>query len=189
MEEAWQYIEKSYQARLEYTIKLNAKAVTEVEKQYEDEKKTQQIEQQAQQIKFEKARRKGAIALSIIILVFTAILTYFYFRLFKVNQKNRVQAERLANLDEIKSRFFANVSHELRTPLTLLLGPIKSLLKKNRLSPQEQKFLRLAHQNGRQLEQLINEILDLRKLEMGKLELKLEATQLKAFFTALLSPI
>jgi len=181
MEEAWQYNEISHQSRLEYVNKLNAKAITEVEERFKDEKKTQQIEQQVQQIQFEKARRNGALMLAITILIFTVILIYFYYRLFKANKKNKAQAEHLAKLDQIKSRFFANVSHELRTPLTLLLGPINSLLKENRLAPQEMEFLRLAHKNGRQLEQLINEILNLRKLEMEKLELQLEGTQLKAF--------
>lgn len=187
MEKAWEYNEISQQADLEYINRLNARAITEVKEKYKDEKKTRQIEQQAQDIKFEKARRNEAIAFAIIIFLFTAILIYFYFRLFKANQKNKAQAEHLAKLDQIKSRFFANVSHELRTPLTLLLGPVRSLLKNNRLSPLEQEFIHLAHKNGQQLEKLINGILDLGKMEIGKLELKLEATELKTFFLPFLA--
>ncbi|MFK7968951.1 MAG: ATP-binding protein [Bacteroidia bacterium] len=81
------------------------------------------------------------------------------------------QAEELKSLEKLKSRFFANVSHELRTPLTLMLGPIDSLLKRNGKNETDRKLLTFAQRNGRQLQKLINEILDLAKLESNKLEL------------------
>jgi signal transduction histidine kinase/DNA-binding response OmpR family regulator len=92
------------------------------------------------------------------------------------------QSEQLKNLDAAKSRFFANVSHELRTPLTLLLGPIKTLLKENQLTEKQTRLLQTANQSGKQLEQLVNEILDLQKLEMGKMELNEKPTPLSEFF-------
>ncbi|MCB9267291.1 MAG: response regulator, partial [Lewinellaceae bacterium] len=100
----------------------------------------------------------------------------------KANHKTKKQAAQLAGLDEAKSRFFANVSHELRTPLTLLLGPIKTLLRENQLSEKQAKLLQMANHNGRQLEQLVNEILDLRKLEMGQMKLEEKPTELSSFF-------
>ncbi|MCB9316941.1 MAG: response regulator [Lewinellaceae bacterium] len=92
------------------------------------------------------------------------------------------QKEELQSLDAAKSHFFANISHELRTPLTLMLGPIKSLLKGNHPPEQQEKLLNIAKQSGQQLQQLINEILDLRKLEMGKMEVHAEPTLLTTFF-------
>ena len=94
-------------------------------------------------------------------------------------QKNKIakQAEKLQELDKVKSRFFANISHELRTPLTLILGPLDSLitsLKSNgKANPKEiVKPLDVMQRNGKQLLHLIEEILDLSKLEAGKLEVK-----------------
>jgi signal transduction histidine kinase/DNA-binding response OmpR family regulator len=91
------------------------------------------------------------------------------------------QAEELKSLEQLKSRFFANVSHELRTPLTLMLGPIDSLLKRMNKGEEETKLLQFAQRNGQQLQKLINEILDLSKLEANKLEIKEEPTFFYAF--------
>ena len=82
------------------------------------------------------------------------------------------QAAELKQLDKLKSTFFANVSHELRTPLTLMLAPIKSVLKRGGLDNRSFTFLSTAEQNGYRLLRLVNEILDLNKLEAGKLELQ-----------------
>lgn len=82
----------------------------------------------------------------------------------------REQAEELKSLEKLKSRFFANVSHELRTPLTLLLGPVNSIIKRDRTNETDLKLLQYAQRNGNQLMKLINEILDLSKLENDKLE-------------------
>lgn len=95
------------------------------------------------------------------------------------------QAEQLRELDKVKSRFFANVSHELRTPLTLMLGPISTLLKSKKDESRSNQLLRLAQNNGRQLLRLINEILDLTKLESGKLELKERSVRLLPFLNRL----
>jgi len=92
------------------------------------------------------------------------------------------QSDQLKTLDAAKSRFFANVSHELRTPLTLMLGPLRTLLKAKKLTGEESKLLRMADRNGEQLQQLVNEILDLQKLELEKLTLQPEPTPLAPFF-------
>lgn len=81
------------------------------------------------------------------------------------------QATELRQLDKVKSRFFANVSHELRTPLTLMLGPLSSVLKSKDLNQKHVGLLSTARQSGYQLLNLISEILDLSRLEAGKLEL------------------
>ncbi|MEM9819933.1 MAG: ATP-binding protein [Bacteroidota bacterium] len=97
------------------------------------------------------------------------------------------QAEELRQLDKVKSRFFANVSHELRTPLTLMLGPLSSVLKSKNLSEQQSKLLSTAKASGHQLLNLINEILDLSRLESGKLEVKEHPTMLFSFVRKVVS--
>ena len=76
------------------------------------------------------------------------------------------ETTRLRELDTMKTQFFTNVSHELRTPLTLITSPLEealSKLKQTNLKPN----LELAHRNSRQLLGLVNEMLDLAKLETG----------------------
>lgn len=101
-------------------------------------------------------------------------------------QKIAQQAEDLKALDKLKSRFFTNITHELRTPLTLILGPILSILsnyKKAKELPIKKTVERLqtVHKNGEQLLGLIEEILDLSKLQAHKLDLNEESIQLSSF--------
>jgi len=85
----------------------------------------------------------------------------------------RASQERLGELDAAKNQFFANVSHELRTPLTLVLGPLDGLL--TALAPPLPAAVRapvaLAHRSARRLQELVDRILDLTKLQAGRLEL------------------
>lgn len=97
------------------------------------------------------------------------------------NKQLQHQAKELRQLDEVKSRFFANISHELRTPLTLLIGPIKSVLQRKRLESHDFKLLTTAKENGQQLLGMINQILDLTKLESGKLAVIEEPVEFYSF--------
>ncbi|MEZ4988684.1 MAG: response regulator [Saprospiraceae bacterium] len=81
------------------------------------------------------------------------------------------QAERMNELDAMKSKFFANVTHEFRTPLTLILSPLDNLLKSDNLSNKEFTQLKIIQQNGQELLKLTNEMLDLVKLESSKITL------------------
>jgi len=98
-------------------------------------------------------------------------------------QKIAQQAEDLRALDKVKSRFFANISHELRTPLTLILGPASALLnkKEGKLDLEQKQGLKTIKNNGEHLLNLIEEILDLSKLEEDKLELEEEPIHLHSF--------
>lgn len=80
------------------------------------------------------------------------------------------QAEELKQLNEVKTRFFANVTHELRTPLTLIISPLKQLMKAENLDEKTMKSLTTIAQNGEQLKNLVEEILDLSRYDANKLE-------------------
>ena len=88
-------------------------------------------------------------------------------------QKNKIEQQtvKLLELDKVKSRFFANISHELRTPLTLISGHIGVILKEEgaTLSQKVRSALHISKQNGKRLLKMIEEILDLSKLESGQL--------------------
>ena len=90
------------------------------------------------------------------------------------------QAQDLLQLDETKSRFFANISHEFRTPLTVILGMADRIHQQT--DPQQLRQAgRLIERNGGNLLRLINQILDLSRLEAGQMPLKLVRTDLVRF--------
>jgi signal transduction histidine kinase len=92
--------------------------------------------------------------------------------------------EELKELDEAKTRFFANVSHELRTPLTLLLGPLEALLASE--PDEERRVLLMAMaSNGRRLLRQVNALLDGAKLESGRLRLEPVPGNLGSFLAEL----
>ena len=74
---------------------------------------------------------------------------------------------RLESLGSAKTRFFANVSHELRTPLTLTIGPLEDLRARAAGDPEVERWLDIALRNSRRLLRLVNQILDVAKLEAG----------------------
>ena len=89
----------------------------------------------------------------------------------KINQE-REEARRMHELDLMKIKFFTNVSHEFRTPLSLIISPIDSLLKSND-QPEQQHHLMMIKRNGRRLLNLVNQLLDFRKMEFNELKLNL----------------
>ncbi len=89
------------------------------------------------------------------------------------NLQLQEQAEKLKEMDTVKSRFFANISHEFRTPLTLIMGPLEQMLSGDQEGEQEQKKkMRLMLRNSQRLLNLINQLLELSKFDSGKMELQ-----------------
>ncbi|MDB5243502.1 MAG: hybrid sensor histidine kinase/response regulator, partial [Spirosoma sp.] len=78
---------------------------------------------------------------------------------------SRREAEQLKAVDELKTRFFSNITHEFRTPLSLIMSPVEKLLRDNRFDEPTQQTLALVQRNAHQLLRLINQLLDLAKLE------------------------
>lgn len=86
--------------------------------------------------------------------------------------KQKQLNEQLQEATQSKLVFFTNVSHDLRTPLTLIAEPVAQLAAADNLTPQQHALIRIADKNTRILQRLINQILDFRKFENGKLALK-----------------
>jgi signal transduction histidine kinase/DNA-binding response OmpR family regulator/ligand-binding sensor domain-containing protein len=97
------------------------------------------------------------------------------------------QARELRSLDEVKSRFFANITHELRTPLTLILGPVDSLIKSDSINEKAREYILTIGRNASKLLNLVEELLDLSKMEANKLVLHEKPVWLYQFLTRTIS--
>jgi signal transduction histidine kinase len=130
----------------------------------------------------------------IIVVTGTYFQSRYRFREFSLRfqlDQNRAALEesnrKLKELDEVKSRFFANISHELRTPLTLLLAPLEALLQRQDLPEPVRDQFRTMHSNGMRLLKLINDLLALVRLESGRMDVKREPLQVAEFIQGLAS--
>ncbi|HEY0742928.1 MAG TPA: two-component regulator propeller domain-containing protein [Chryseosolibacter sp.] len=85
-------------------------------------------------------------------------------------QQERLQAQRMHELDMMKIKFFTNVSHEFRTPLTLILTPLEKLMRRAHDADDKKQF-QLIQRNARRLLNLVNQLLDFRKLEGQEVQL------------------
>ncbi len=83
-------------------------------------------------------------------------------------QTTRQQAQQLLELDRQKTEFFQNLSHEFRTPLTLTIGPLEAAIEKSQALPYEQSVIALR--NCRRLLRLVNQLLDIQRLDAGKMQ-------------------
>lgn len=105
---------------------------------------------------------------------------------FSLRRQLDMRNKELEELDRMKSRFFANISHELRTPLTLILSPIQDLLQSTSSFDDNVKhLLKTAHDNALRLLRLVNELLEVIKLEEGKMNYEGEDVEIGNFIAAM----
>ncbi len=129
-----------------------------------------------------------AFALYLMLFSF-AILRIRRYEMNRILLRNQLKIEKvttdsLRNLDHLKSHFFANISHEFRTPLTLILGQIESVMTSD-IQIKEKGKLQVANRNAKRLLALINELLDLSKLEAGSMELAASRQNMVSFLKSL----
>ncbi|UXX77611.1 response regulator [Reichenbachiella carrageenanivorans] len=89
--------------------------------------------------------------------------------------------QQIDQLSQAKMRFFTNITHEFRTPLSLILGPIERLTSQSDAKSNEFSFYNLIKKNALRLQKLINQLLEIRRIESGTLELQLHQTDLVEF--------
>ncbi|MBX3745353.1 MAG: response regulator [Verrucomicrobiae bacterium] len=112
-------------------------------------------------------------------------------RLGETNQRLAETNQRMRELDELKGRFFANISHELRTPLTLLLGPIEHLSQHPAIVRDERlrEYVGTMQDNALRLLKLINDLLDLVRLDAGQFRLHKVRFEVATFTAGLLNAV
>ena len=169
------------------------KNLLRLEADYEFEKELQLFghgEEKEAKRKSEELRQSRLIRFVMaVMLSFTLIILLIVYRYYQLKQDSNkmlmrlnkkviyqknvltIQNKQLTELDQMKSHFFTNISHEFRTPLTVIDGMVQQIKK----APEKwtKKGLQMIERSNSHLLQLINQILDLRKLESGKLKLNL----------------
>lgn len=131
---------------------------------------------------------------SLLFMVENFVFVFFLGQIFRSAERSKLVAEqqlgfnleqnaRLKELDNLKTTFFANISHELRTPLTLILGPIQELIQKY---PAE-GLLSMMQRNTQRLLVLINQLLDISKLEAGQMKVEVSRQNISQYFRTLTS--
>lgn len=111
----------------------------------------------------------------LLLVIYFSVKTYESKRLLLRNElkMQKFEAQKLQEIDKMKSGFFTNISHEFRTPLTLILGPIEQMLSGKFRGNLKENY-RMILRNGERLLELINQLLDISKLEAGQMTLDLK---------------
>ncbi len=163
------------------TKKRNFEITTELETKYQTAQKQQQIELLSAEKELAEQKRKSQLtvfaALVGLLLIAGATLAFAY--------RNKLRtAEKIRELNQLKSRFFANISHEFRTPLTLIKSPLQNLQAEIG-DENQQKQLSLIDKNSDRMLELVNQLLELSKIDSGKLQLILKEGEIGSFLKSI----
>lgn len=128
--------------------------------------------------------RTPVAAVVYLILLILSLILFRRYTIVGIEEKNRYemeifQKEQNEQLTQAKLRFFTNISHEFRSPLTLIVGPIERLMKGwNSMTDMDRnRYLRLMRRNSQLMLRLIDQLMDFRKMEHGKMTLQVSMIQ------------
>lgn len=179
--------EAAYRNTLSWkTVADSVQLLNQHEKTAELEARFRMQEQQttiaAQQLRLERAQNRSRTVQWISGVVLLLIAGGFFFWRSQTRTRQReaehalaleyARAERLAENERLRSNFLANISHEFRTPLMLILSPLQALRGSDLPGAEKNKYFDIIERNARRLLQLINQLLDLAKLENQEMTLR-----------------
>jgi signal transduction histidine kinase/CheY-like chemotaxis protein len=197
--DAYEYYVKYVAARDSIKNKENIYKIAHLQAGFETQKKQAQIETMQKEQR-QLAFRRNTILAGVSALLVIAMLVASIQRL-KIKKNNQLlaanselklqsqkleqQTLKLQELDRVKSTFFANISHEFRTPLTLILNSLSDRINTVKESGHaaDLEQLEVMNRNGKRLLNLINQLLDLSKLDAGKMRFSPEACDLNQLLT------
>ena len=168
--------------------------VAEMTTKYETEKKEAELTRQNLIIQKQKNTRNLILFVGILILGLIGLVAQYFTNQSKKEKRQaemalHLEQERaidLADMNQTKDNLFNNVSHELRTPLTMIIGPLEEALKSVR-HVEVKRDVTLALDNSKRLHNLVNEILDLSKLDAKKLSVHTQSVNLFTLITRIYS--
>ena len=154
------------------------------ETRYQSEKRGAQIKALSSENEMTEREKKNQRYIFIGVLALVLLAAGFAFLAYR----NKIRtAEKLKELNDLKSRFFANISHEFRTPLTLIKSPLQTLQASSPNS-QQQEQLSLIDRNADRMLDLVNQLLELSKIDSGHLKLILKKGQPDLFLSSVVEP-
>ena len=169
---AYGFYKQAYNLRKDIVRESNDNLTRRLEAKYQAEKKEQEIELLQSQKELAEQQKVNQRNLLLGGLAFTILIGLSFFFLYRDRQKTN---KKLIELDSAKSIFFTNISHEFRTPLTVVLGLIDKSREyfKRRNAEQFDDAVNIVQRNANSLLNLVNQLLDLSKIESKALELHL----------------
>ena len=173
------YLELSKSIQDSLFNEKNTKEVAKLQASFEFEKEKQELSHAQEEELREQANIRRLLWIALLVAVLMLSIGVFYYRskqkanaeLSKLNEQIMRQKEKLEELDTAKSRFFTNISHEFRTPLMIISGMIDQVNNKPELWLD--RGSKMIKRNTMGLLNLVNQILDLRKLESNELKLQM----------------
>jgi ligand-binding sensor domain-containing protein/signal transduction histidine kinase/DNA-binding response OmpR family regulator len=116
-----------------------------------------------------------------ILIALTLIYGLYAFISSRIKQRNEMlRLEHADRINEAKLQFFTNISHEIRTPMTLIISPLEKLLMNNKDVKLQNTYL-LIYRNAQRILRLINQLMDIRKIDRGQMQLKVRETDIVGF--------
>lgn len=187
----------------------NIRRIEQLKNQYEIEKQEAENEflRKQTELKNESINRlKTIIGLTVVGLFLMISVVVFIIRAYLIKkrlsekirkQRDKIeedkstielQSVKLRELDQAKSRFFANVSHDLRSPLSLIIGNLEMIREDDEsyLTARTRKHLDISYKNSKRLLHLTDEINDITRLEEGKIKLKKESVRINSYLRLLI---
>ncbi|MEO8471584.1 MAG: response regulator [Chryseolinea sp.] len=184
-EKAVSYLELTADYKDSIYSEDHSRQLSEVHTRFETEKKDQRIVALQQQAELRSLQETYFVAGLISLIIVFAVIYYL-----QRSNSRKMKAfleiqqtlnQKLQENDDMKSRFFSNISHEFRTPLSLIIAPIDDKLSTPTLSSQDKVTFQLVKRNANRMLALVNQLLDLSKLDAGKMELRVNKGNLRKF--------
>lgn len=160
----------------------NLASIREIDTKYQTEKKEQEItllKSQNETVEQQKKNQRNLLLSGLGIVSIAGLFVYILYR----NRKK--MNTKLKEIDALKTNFFTNISHEFRTPLTLISSPIDDMLADNSIPDEKRQQFTVAKQNSERLLELVNQLLDLSKIDEGHLKLHIQQGNVLQLISAL----
>lgn len=117
------------------------------------------------------------------LLLVTVIIRYLRHRIRQ--RQDMIERKHQEEINEAKLQFFINISHEIRTPMTLIINPIEKLLSENKM-PELNKTYLMIYRNSQRILRLVNQLMDMRKVDKGQMFMKFRETDIVGFIDDLI---